>query len=522
MRTVAAPLLLLAVAGGALLFAYAMIRPALIIMILSGAALASFRFCLARDMRVRMGWAPLMLALGLPCAAWLLPSIWLLLGVTLIAVPLVARKSGEVAAVYLFALLLLPGLDQTLSAGSLKLFEFGVHDALAVGAGLRLVMRPGRARIARVLDVPLIALVLLLVVANARDTSVTNFLRVLINGGLDCALPYYVVSRSIRTVDDLKLCMVYLAAAAAVLSVILIYEARTSWPMYNVLYDHYRIPAQLMVKARGGVLRAGGPFLESTSIAMVLASCILAAWLSRPAFRSTRYHFAVLALLLAGLTMPQSRGAWIGLFIGMFAADLYRRRIGNAARRMAVIGALGLGLVAVAPLSPYLSETLGLSGGSADTVDYRQRLFDRGIEEYLKSPVIGYSSPEILVHLADLRQGEGIVDFVNTYIYFMLISGSIGLVIFVGGFVYYLARLWRLRHGTRVGDPDADARALVFAGLVMPMEMLIFTSFGGRPEVFVFVMFAFAAALLAGRERARASASRLRTQISGSTIALSP
>lgn len=527
MRGAVLPLLLLVGVLSVLLYAYTQIRPALFVCILSSGALAGFSYCLTPAMRRRIGLTPALVAITMPVLAWLLPNAWLLYATMICVVPLFAYKREEVAPIYLFALLLLPGLDLTVHAGSLKLFEYGVHDALATGATLRLLMRPGRGRVPLRLDMPFIAMLLMMVTAISRDTSITNFLRVLLNGIFDCALPYFIVSRSVRSLDDLRLCMAYLTAAACVLCCILLYEARVGWPIYNMLNDHYHIPVQLTVKLRGGVMRAGGPFLESTSIAMVLAFCLMAAWLSRPIFRSTFFYLGTMALLLLGMTAPQSRGAWIGLIIGTLVADLYRRRVGSAVRRVAIMVAVVASLVAIAPMSPYLTETLGLSGGSADTVDYRQRLFDRGMEEFRKSPIVGYSQPQILIHLADLRQGEGIVDFVNTYIYFMLIAGIVGLSIFVGAFLFYLSELWRWRPRAARGDADAAPMALVFAGLAMPMEMLVFTSFGGRPEVFVFLFFAFAAAIVASEERRAVAARKPRparagAQMSGSRIAVSP
>ncbi|NJR77959.1 O-antigen ligase family protein [Sphingomonas corticis] len=509
MRRAAPALLLLGAAGGATLVAYVAIRPALFIAILSAMALAGFYRCLATDTRRQLGRAPVVLAIGLPLLAWVLPGAWLLYAAMVAVVPLLARRRGEVAPIYLFALLLLPALEQTFTIGGLKLFDVGVHSALALGAAGGLVLRPGAPRVPAALDAPLVALMLLLIVANARDTSATNFLRVAVNTLFLCGLPYFIVSRSVRSMDDVRLCLVYLAGAAAVLSMILLYEARSAWPMYNVLYDRHGIAMQIMVKARGGVMRAGGPFVESTSMAMVLATCILAAWLSRPAFRSGPHHAAVLALLLAGLVAPQSRGAWIGLLLATIAADLYRRRPGAAVRRLGMVALAGVALLAAAPFSAFLSETLGLTGGSVDTVDYRQRLFDRGVEEFLRSPITGYSAPDLLIRLADLRQGEGIVDFVNTYIYFALIGGAIGLAVFVGAFAAYLLHLWRCRPR---GGPDADAMAAVFAGLVMPMEMLVFTSFGGRPEMFVFVFFALATAIAARHAAERRRRWRLQRQ----------
>lgn len=490
----------------ALLLSYAFIKPALFISILTVIAFGLFYYCLSPQMKRSIGYRPALIALAMPLTAWGAPSVWLLYAVMLWMVPLFARKPGEVAPMYMFSLLLLPGLDTSMILGGVKLFEFGVHDALAIGAMIRLLLfTHGKVGGFRALDMPVAAILLVLVAGLARDTTVTNFIRLLLNIGMDYAFPYFILSRSVRTMDDVRLCMVWLTCAAVIISIILLYEARTGWPIYNGLYDRHGIVADLLVKTRGGVLRAGGPFLESTSMAMVLVFCLLAAWLSRPAFRSKLHYLGILLLLLVGLSAPQSRGAWIGLFIGMTVADLYRGRIVLLLRRCALAGLAWGILMGLAQVSPYVSETIGLSGGSVDTVDYRERLFERGLEEFKKSPLVGYSFPEAMIRLDDLRQGEGIVDLVNTYIFIALISGAIGLLIFLGGFATFIALLWMRRPYLRRSPADLAPAALVCAGLVAMMEMLFFTSLGGRPAVFMFLFFGFSTAIYWMRGEARTS-----------------
>jgi O-antigen ligase len=140
---------------------------------------------------------------------------------------------------------------------------------------------------------------------------------------------------------------------------------------------------------------------------------------------------------------------------------------------------------------------LGKSAETASTVDYRARLLTRGMEEYWKSPLIGYSQPEVLSRLADMRQGEGIIDFVNTYLFFALVSGAIGVICFIAAFVFYIRGMLRFRGALGRADRSLAVPAFLVAGLVMPMEMLVFTSFGGRCEVMVFVLFGLAAAQMA-------------------------
>lgn len=486
------------IAGGMLaLWAYFVIKPALFVVILSGIALSIFYACLRREWRTQLGWAPALVAVALPLLAWSLPNVWLLYAAMALVVPVAARRDAQIAPLYLFALLLLPGLDTVIVIGTLKLFDCGVHDMLGIGALARLALAARRTPVAVRFDLPAAALITLLVFAIARDTSMTNALRVAITMLLDCAMPYYILSRAVSRPEDVKRCMVHLAAAAAILAVVLLYEVRTSWPVYNGLYNAYGLNLILLVKQRGGYLRSGGPFLESTSVAMVMAWCILAAWLARFAFRTRLSHRVVLGLLLVGLTAPQSRGAWIGLLLGTIVADLYRGRIAAIAGRLAGVAALGAVMVALAPAVPYLANMLGKSAETASTVDYRARLLTRGMEEYWKSPLIGYSQPEVLSRLADMRQGEGIIDFVNTYLFFALVSGATGVVCFIAAFVFYIRGMLRFRGALGRADRSLAVPAFLVAGLVMPMEMLVFTSFGGRCEVMVFVLFGLAAAQMA-------------------------
>ena len=394
----------------------------------------------------------LTIVISMPIIAWALPDIRLLHAVMCMWVPLVAGRFNLVVPVYLFSLLLLPGLDTTASMGSLKLFDFGVHDGLAVGASVAVFLNRAKARPRPQWDLAALAVILLIGVAISRETSVSNFLRTSVNVVLDLGLPYYILSRGVRSIDDLRTAILWLGCGAVTLSALLIYEAWKSWPVYNELYSNYGLSTLLLVKSRGGFMRSGGPFVESTSAAMVLAICILALWLSRDYFRSSRHHLLLFAIALVGLSAPQSRGAWVGLCLALGCADVCRARYVQLAGKTMLIGVTGAILLSAAQLSPHLSETMGLSGDSSETSDYRRLLFDRGLQEFWHRPILGYASPEIHNRLHDLRQGEGIIDFVNTYIWIMLLSGVVGLTIFAGAFMFFLLNVWRFRRA-KSGPP---------------------------------------------------------------------
>jgi len=438
------------------------------------------------------------IAVAMPILAWSTPNVWLLYLLMCIWVPLVAGRFERLVPIYLFSLLLLPSLDMTMAVGGLKLFEFGVLDALAVGTAVAVALSPKKSSAMPRSDAWVCATLLMLGAALSRDTSFSNFLRTFLNVALDLGLPYYLVSRGIRNLEDLRIAVRWFAGAGMALAPLLMLEAWKAWPIYNELYAELGVPLVLMVKARGGMLRAGGPLVEPTSIALVMALCLVALYLLREDFRSRLHHGLLLVAVFIGLSIPQSRGAWIGLFVALVTADLFRRRYALLFRKGVLVTTLAGTVFMLAQLSPSLSETVGLSGGSSETSEYRRRLLTRGMEEFWQSPLIGFSLPQLNVRLADLVQGEGIIDFVNTYIWIALISGTVGLVAFIGTFLHFLSGVWRFaRHS---GDPAAvELAAFPFACSVMLLEMFFFTSFGNRPAFLTFALFGLSAALVAKR-----------------------
>lgn len=489
-----------------LLLAYSQLHVALYVAIVSGGGVGLFLLCLRRTYREGMALRSLLCVVAMPVLAWLLPAVGLT-GVHLLHlvmclwVPVFAGSRERIAPVYLFSLLLLPGLDLAVSLGSLKLFDFGVQDGLAVGAAAAIWLRPLGARRRKASDGWVLALLLMLGISLSRETSATNFLRTSVNLVLDLGLPYYILSRGIADVPGQRAALRWFACGGVALSAILLFEASRSWPIYNDLYGLYNVPVELLVKARGGMLRAGGPFVEPTSIALVLAMCFAALSLLREDFRSRLRHLGLLALVFLGVSAPQSRGAWIGLALAVVAMAVYRGRWRALLLNAGTIGIfLGL-LLVTAKMSPEFAEALGLSEGNAsDTTTYRRDLFEKGKEVFRLSPLTGHSMPRLNVLMAELRQGEGIIDFVNTYLWIALIGGALGLTVFIGNFVDPLAALWRRRGGLRRTPGQAPA-AFVFGCLVMLAEMLFFTSFGGRPAFLTFGLFGLAASILAERPR---------------------
>jgi O-antigen ligase len=138
-----------------------------------------------------------------------------------------------------------------------------------------------------------------------------------------------------------------------------------------------------------------------------------------------------------------------------------------------------------------------IGSAEAETVDYRQRLFENALIVIERNPLIGSADYLSTPEMQAMVQGEGIVDTVNTYLEVALNSGMIGLSLFLGFFVAILIGLWRATiHGAHHKlDLGNCARALtatllgilVTIGTVSSVEFIpyVYWSFAGLCVAFI-------------------------------------
>jgi hypothetical protein len=474
------------------------IKAALYITILSLLGICIFYWCLSGQLRTEVGKKFIVFSIIIPVVSFASPNILLFNIIIFTLIPLVAKKRQYIAPVYIFSYLTLPFVDYLFSPGGIYIVTYSVGTSLGLGAILALFMRgSGSAKSSIVTDLPFLTLFLVLTFASARDTTATNTIRVVLDNLLSFGIPYFVISRSIRNWSDAKLALIGLIAATVVLSVIATYESLRAWPLYRVVWFHYNIPltSGASVKLRGGLLRSAGPFPEPTSFAFCLCIGVIANLVIGNIFRSAAHRGLIAIITLLGILAPQSRGAWIGLAAGILAADLCRRRYAAVGRNLVILGIAGALVVAGATVSSRIADLAGLSPAGEGTIDYRSQLFDRGMDEIRKKPLIGDPPAVVLVKLRDLTQGEGIVDFVNAYIYLALISGLIGLGVIILALGGQLTLAWRIHERMGRTALERDLSAFVFAALVSMIIMLAFTSLGGRNMGMLVAMMAFTGTL---------------------------
>ena len=431
--------------------------------------------------------------------AFLSPSILAYNIVALLIVPIFATSRRLIAPIYIFTIFTLPLLSVVLHSGGIYLLSYDVGISLTLGA-LAALLKHGDGRHAQSLkwDASVFLLVVLFVLTTGRGSTVTNLGRLLVEQSLQLLGPYYVISRSIRSRDDLESAVYGLVAAGAALSMLAVFEAVHTWPLYRITWSHYGIPlgSGSSVKLRGGLLRSPGPYPEPTSFAFVLTVAFLATYIFSDLFKSKGKHLALLALMTVGLCAPQSRGAWIGALIGMAAYQTYQRRYAVLGSQLFYV-ALGLvGLVATSLFSPKLNSILNVYGDLKISKDYRADLLTRGVEEVMKYPVLGRPVPDVMFALRDLTQGEGIVDFVNSYLFVSLIGGLVGLTVLITALGVPMLATWRLRRRILFMRTNGSAAAFAFSVASSVVVMLGFTSLGGRTTTMLIVVVALMSIVL--------------------------
>jgi O-antigen ligase len=306
---------------------------------------------------------------------------------------------------------------------------------------------------------------------------------------VDVFLPYYVASRAARDLAALREALMGFALAALVAAAIAVFEFARHWLLYTPLEAALGVDwALLNYLERGdGLLRAQASTGQPIILGYVLALALSLGLYLRKSMPPTRWRDAALVLLAAGLVAAMSRGPWIGALVMLLAFAATGPR---ALPRLSKIGLAGLCVLPLLMLSPAgqaLVDYLPFVGTvEAQNVAYREQLFEISLGVVLDHPFFGAWDFLQLPVMQQLKQGQGIIDIVNTYLGIALASGFAGLSLFCGFFLVVLVELLAAmrRAGGRDGEPYALGQALSCALLGILVMICTTSSIGLIPVIY--------------------------------------
>lgn len=428
----------------------------------------AFRFSADADfLRRRNVW------FALTIIAFLSPNFWFF---ALFAAPIyvwMGRKDSNPIAAYLLLMHVVPpvsadlpsiGASQLFSLDNYRLLSFCVLIPIALRA--RRSLHRDRTSPSRMTDLLLLGFVVVHCATFVPPDlpnhvilhdSLTNLLRRVFLDFIDIFVLYYAVSRSCNDRNKIVDAQAALCLSVGIMAIVATFEHFKGWLLYTQLAAHWD-PADatyaLAWLLRGDTwLRAQASSGHALSLGVMLAIAF-GFWLylqSRAATLRTRLAIGIVFWL--GMIATFSRGPWIGAVLIYLAYSALKPRAISRLFKAGFLMAIVLGLVSLSPIGEKMMASLHVTGGQPDAdFIYRQRLLDRSLELVQAHPLFG--DPLAMQEMEDLRQGQGIIDIVNTYIGVLLFYGWVGLVLFLGFALTALTAVVRAAKAAISNDPD--------------------------------------------------------------------
>jgi len=305
-------------------------------------------------------------------------------------------------------------------------------------------------------DKLLAAYLVLVIILYLRETTLTDTLRQGFYQFIDIFLPYYVISRLLKNTQDFREVMLSFVIAVMILALIGTFESVKHWLLYVPLENAFDIPSRFsQYGERAGLLRAAAS-VGTIPLGYVITVGIGFYLFLQPSIRSQYTRIAGFMLLIVGLLASLSRGPWVGavfLYLVFIATGRYPVR---SLVNLGLIGLIVFPLILLLPGTGKIVELLPYVGESSQQVNisYREKLFENSLIVINRNPWFGSIDYLETPEMEAMRQGQGIIDIVNTYIRIALESGYIGVSLFIGFFLTICWGIYRSFH--RLADKKSE------------------------------------------------------------------
>lgn len=306
--------------------------------------------------------------------------------------------------------------------------------------------------------------------------SLTNLLRRVFLDFVDIFVLYYAVSRACNDRHKIGDAEAALCLSGGIMALVATFEHFKGWLLYTQLAAHWNptdANFQLAWLLRGDSwLRAQASAGHALSLGIVLAVAF-GFWLYLQSRSTTlRARLTIGIVFWLGMVAAFSRGPWIGALLIYLAYSALKPRAISRLFKASFLMAIVLALVSLSPIGEKMMTSLHVTAGQPDAdFIYRQRLLDRSLELVQAHPLFG--DPLAVQEMEDLRQGQGIIDIVNTYIGILLFHGWVGFGLFLGFCLSALAGAYTVSKATVSTDPDWALLGFNIAACLIGMLFMI-------------------------------------------------
>ena len=421
----------------------------------------------------------------LTLVAFLSHNFWLYSLVALVLIIYANRRETNPPALFFFILFVVPVASNPIPGMGLinYLFDLSHPRILALfillPAFFSLIRQSDISRFGRFWpDKALAAYFLLEIILAMRDTTLTDTLRQAFYLFIDIFLPYFVISRSLRNMQAFRDALLSLVLALMVLALIAIFESYRHWLLYQPLIGVLGLE-QGMIEflPRDGMLRAIASAGHPIPLGYLMVIGLGFYLFIQSSIKGKIIRRLGVTLLIGGLIAALSRGPWVGavvLLVIFIATGRY------AARRLislVLATLLALPIISVLPGGERMINLLPFIGSTEKgNIEYREDLITNSMIVIQRNPWFGSGDTLRAPEMEAMRQGQGIIDIVNTYIGVALRAGFVGLGVFVAFFALTLLDIF---HAMRsISDKDSEDYLLgrVLLATQVAILLIIFTA----------------------------------------------
>lgn len=331
-------------------------------------------------------------------------------------------------------------------------------------------------------DKIMIMYVILLCVLTYRAPNITSSIRDIFIIILTILVPYFSFSLNLKSYEDFEVIAKGMVVMSIFLSAISLYEVIFHWTYFKYLFsrDLFVVPGYYFSQySRGEYVRAvssvGAPIPLSYYL---VVSLIFGYFLySVQIFKKSSLYIYSLMIALSIYFTGSRAGV---MSIALLAILLIRLSIVSRSKRHFIDASLVLTIIMAFVLWPDINV-----GDEYGTFQYRVDLIKTSFVIFLDNFLFG--SDDYMAGLESLRQGQGIIDIVNTYVRVALSSGMVGLLLFILVFVTIIRALSKI-----INIPDVKnilyekkiAKFLLVACIVTSVFIGTVSSVGIIPYLF--------------------------------------
>ena len=409
-------------------------------------------------------------------AGFLSQNYWVFAAIASLMIYNAAKKEPNKIAMFFFLMLALPQIRVEIPGFSGIRYFFEIDYVriltaivlLPICANARKLAVTSGAK-ASLPDKILATYIVLNLVLQAQHDLFTGVVRSTLNWAIDVVVPYYAISRSLKDLKSFRDVLMSFVLAAMVVSLIGAFEFGRHWILYSSAGDALGVEWNPGYLARGELLRASGTSGQSIVFGYVITIAIGFYLFLQNSVSNFKLYAVGMLLLVVGVISPLSRGPWVGLIVILFMFTMTGAKPLQRVFKYAFFAVPTSVLLAFSEYGQKIIDYLPFIGSvDKGNVTYRQNLFEKSFQIILDNPLFG--STDYLMHMEELRQGQGIIDLVNTFLIVALNTGLVGLGLYVLFFVSILFATYRRMNRAPL---DSELRGLGRSLLAVLFGVLI-------------------------------------------------